>query len=768
MHRQETPRHSSHWGAFVPEVADGRVIRARPVPEDPDPSALLESVPSAVHAANRVLRPAVRRGWLSGREGGDPGRRGKDGYVEVDWDTALDLVAGELLRVRAEHGHDAVFGGSYGWSSAGRFHHAKTQLSHFLATTGGYVGQISNYSFGAADAVLPHVVGDSAAVLGGVPTWQDIREGADTLLMFGGAPAKNVQVEPGGVAAHRSRLGLLDALDHGVRAVNVNPVAYDAPPHRNLSWLPIRPGTDTALILALTREVVRAGRHDRDFLDRCTVGADRYLAYLDGSADGVEKSAGWASGITGIPERDILALAATLAGGRTMVTATWSLQRADHGEQPYWAVIALAAVLGGIGLRGTGFGFGYGSIAGTGNYRRRFGVPAFTATRNPLRRSIPVARMADMLLHPGREYEFNGARYSYPDIRLVYWAGGNPFHHHQDLNRLVRAWQRPETIIVHEPWWTPTARHADIVLPATTTLERDDIAAGSKDSFITAMRRVVPPVGEARNDHAIFRGLAERLGVLDDLTGGRSERELLADMYEQARADAAVHAVDLPGFEDFWRLGSIEIDVPDSQVPFADFRADPAAHPLATPSGRIELFSERVAGFGYPECPGHPVWLAPYEWLGDPDPQHPLHLLSPQPATRLHSQLDMAAVSLGSKIRGYEPCVLHAADAADRGIADGDLIRIFNVRGSVLAGAELRDDLVRGVALLATGAWFTPEFRGDEIWDVHGNPNALSRDVGSSRMGQAVTAQTVLVQIERYDGPDRTADPHAVPELHAR
>ena len=134
--------HGSHWGAFRARVEGGRLVEAVPFEGDTDPSPLLRSVPGAVHARNRVTRPAVRGSWLDG----SGGRRGADPFVEVSWETALDLVAGELRRVHAEHGPQAVFGGSYGWASAGRLHHAKTQLNHFLACAGGYSGQVSNYS----------------------------------------------------------------------------------------------------------------------------------------------------------------------------------------------------------------------------------------------------------------------------------------------------------------------------------------------------------------------------------------------------------------------------------------------------------------------------------------------------------------------------------------------------------------------------------------------------------------------------------------------
>ncbi len=200
----------------------------------------------------------------------------------------------------------------------------------------------------------------------------------------------------------------------------------------------------------------------------CT-GFSRVLPYLTGESDGQPKDAAWAERITGVKAETIRTLARDMARQRTMLTASWSLQRADHGEQAYWALVLLACCLGQIGLPGGGFGFGYGSSAAIAEPPNAFPGPALPTIPNPARMAIPAARIADCLLSPGKPYDYDGKPAVYPDIRLVYWAGGNPFHHHQDLNRLRRAWQRPETIVVHEPWWTATARQADIVLPATTS-----------------------------------------------------------------------------------------------------------------------------------------------------------------------------------------------------------------------------------------------------------------------------------------------------------
>ncbi len=298
-----------------------------------------------------------------------------------------------------------------------------------------------------------------------------------------------------------------------------------------------------------------------------------------------------------------------------------------------------------------------------------------------------------MLLHPGQPYDFNGRRNVYPDIRLVYWAGGNPFHHHQDLNRLRQAWQKPETIVVHESWWTPTARHADIVLPATTTLERNDVGGSSRDPYLFAMHRAIDPVGEAKNDFDIFRALAERLGIADAFTEGRNEMDWCRQIYDRVRKSAADGGVDLPGFQQFWAEGFVEFPPPERDfVLFEEFRLDPDRHPLKTPSGRIEISSETIAGFGYDDCPMHPAWIAPAEWLGSPRAERwPIHLVTNQPAHRLHSQMDPGPVSQAGKIGGREAIRINPADAARRGIGTGDIVRVFNDRGACLAGAIVDD-----------------------------------------------------------------------------
>lgn len=759
---------ASHWGAYYARVSNGRIVGIEPFDHDPAPSPMINGVPDAVHAPCRVARPSVREGWLEHGPGGRRDGRGSERFVELSWDEALDLVAGEIDRIRKLHGNGAIFGGSYGWSSAGRFHHAKSQLGRFLNACGGCVSSVDNYSMGAGMVVVPHILGSDQPLWGPTTGWDVLASHTRLIVSFGGLPQKNSQIEAGGVGEHNVGSFLRQAKANGTEFVLIGPTIADVPDFAAPSWIPIRPNTDTALMLGLAHALIEEDLHDKAFLDRYTVGFERFLPYLDGTLDDCPKSPEWAERITGVPAADIRELARRMAGERTFLTLSLSVQRCDHGEQAFWMGAVLAAMLGQIGLPGGGLGYGYSAVHGTGNPVPRFRPPTLPGNDNPVEAFIPCARISDMLLRPGETIDYDGRKIVYPDIRLVYWCGGNPMHHHQDLNRMIGAFRQPETIIVHEPWWTPFARHADIVLPATTTSERNDIMSSRRDRFIVAMKKVVEPVGEARDDFAIFRDLARRLGAEQDFAQGMSEMEWLGHIYEEAREKSRDLGVEMPDFAAFWESGYIVLPKQAQPYdPFEDFRSDPDRHPLGTPSGRIEIFSETLAGFGYDDCGGHPRWMEPAEWLGaETAKRFPLHLLSNQPSVRLHSQLDMTAIGQSKKIKGREPIHMNPADAARRGLKEGDIVRVFNDRGACLAGVRISEKQLEGVVIMATGGWYDPLTPGEiGTLEKGGNPNVLTLDKGTSRLAQATSAQTALVEVEKWDAPVPSITAYDPPRL---
>ncbi|NKS63809.1 molybdopterin guanine dinucleotide-containing S/N-oxide reductase [Rhodococcus hoagii] len=743
----------AHWGMFDVESVDGDVSAVHPYAGDADPSPILGNLPGSVRHRARITGPAVRRGWLESGPG--PSEvRGADEFVAVSWDELTELLARELRRVVDQHGNRAIFGGSYGWASAGRFHHAQSQVHRFLNMLGGYTRSVHTYSLGATGVIMPRVVGTHWKLFARSTNWDVIAGNTDLMVCFGGVPLKNTAVNGGGTSEHPTR-GALDRLrDRGAEVVSISPLRDDL--HGRCDWIAPVPGTDVAIMLGLAHVLASEGLHDKDFLARYCVGYGRFESYLLGVDDGVPKTPEWASALSGVPAEQIRTLARRMAAGRTMLTVTWSLQRVRYGEQAPWMGVTLAAMLGQIGLPGGGFGHGYGSMNEPGLAPVPYPLPTLFQGSNPVPDFIPVAAIADLLLHPGEEFDFDGRRLTFPDTRLVYWAGGNPFHHHQDLARLRRALARPDTIVVHEPYWTPMARHADIVVPSTTSLERNDLACTRNDPLLVAMHAAAPRYADARDDYDTFAALAHRMGFGERFTEGRTAQQWIEHLYEQWRGFVLTDPahVEAPAFDEFWRRGFVRMRTEDGLSLFSDFRDDPERNPLTTPSGRIEIFSADIDGFGYDDCAGHPRWFEPDEWLGGQRAQRfPLHLIANQPRTRLHGQLDHGGTSQASKIRGREPIRLHPADAADRGLAAGEVVRVFNDRGACLAGVVLDDGVRRGVVQLSTGAWYDPLDPSDpNSMCVHGNPNVLTADVGSSRLAHGCTGQHVLVEVERFDG----------------
>jgi len=743
-------RTATQWGVYNVLVEDEKIVAAEPLAIDPDPSPLGQALVDGIQHPLRIKRPSVRRGWLENPDRSRH-RRGADEFVELPWDEALELAAIELRRVIEQHGNKSIFAGSYGWASAGRFNHAQSQLHRFINLIGGATRAMNSYSTAAAQVILPHVVAPWGQMELEQPSWQEITAGAELVLAFGGIPLRNTQVAYGGITEHQSAGGYAGARAAGVQFVNISPQRSDL--SGDSQWLAPRPGTDVALMLGLAFELEISGRADRGFLDKYCVGYDTFRAYLLGTVDGKPKTPAWAAGICDIPAQDIVDLATLMADKRTFIAMAWSLQRAHHGEQPYWMAVTLACMLGQVGLTGCGFGFGYGAEGFVGSSWRRFNWATLSKGRNPANFAIPVARIADMLLHPGAAIDYDGQHIEYPNTQLIYWAGGNPFHHHQDLNRLCRAWREPQTVIVNEPWWTPVAQWADIVFPATTQLEREDICASSHDPYAHIMEQAISPQHQARSDHLIFKGLAQQLGIEQQFTEGRSEREWMAHMWQQSDQHAAKSGFKLPSFEQFWRDKQYRIpDAPPRSPWLSNFRADPASNKLTTPSGKIELFSAAIAALGYDDCPGHASWLEPFERIGSDRSNHfPLALISPQPQRRLHSQLDHSALSQQGKVGGIEVISIHRRAAQARGIKEGSTVRVFNTRGSCLASATLTDSLRPDVVSLPTGAWYRPQNPAQPgSLELAGNPNVLTRDIGTSKLAQGPSSGTCQVQIEVY------------------
>ena len=740
---------STHWGTYEILKNNEQNIKLNKWSKDPNPSnfglGFLESATSDL----RVNQPYIRKEWL---KDGDNKKnlRGLDKFVPVSWDEAIDITASELQNTKKEFGNNSIYAGSYGWASAGRFHHAKSQLNRFFNLFGGFSSSFQSYSYAAAQTLLPHIVGhDLYSFLDEHNTWNTLEKECDLIVMFGGMPLKNSQVSAGGVGKHTTEMALRKCVKSGTKFINISPNANDSAKFLNAKQISIIPNTDTALMLSLAYVLILSDKYDHKFIENYTNGFNEFKSYVLGKKNNQPCTPEWASNITSIPVETIKWLAEEITKNKTMISISWSLQRASAGEQPLWMGITLASMLGHIGTERGGIGFGYSSVNSTGDVFKKIPWKSLPQGKNKIKDFIPVARITDMLERPNEFFQYDGSKLKYPNIKLIYWAGGNPFHHHQDLNRLVKAWQKPKTIIVNEIWWNAQARHADIILPANTALERNDIMLNPRDPTIIANKKIIPSVGESKSDFEIFSSLAKKLGFEKSFTENKSELDWLKYLWDESKIVSEQMNLELPDFNKFWEEGLFEVPIEKTKkIMFEDFRNNPIKNSLSTPSGKIEITSNTIRNFKLKDCKGHPTWIEPYEWLGNKE-NFPLHLISNQPEYRLHGQLDNAKYSLNNKIKNREPVLINSRDAEDRNIKDNDIVLIFNKRGKVLAGARLSDAVMKGVLVLSTGAWFDPDYENN--LDLHGNPNVLTKDTGTSELAQGPTSHTCLVEIRKAE-----------------
>ncbi|MGG7449073.1 molybdopterin guanine dinucleotide-containing S/N-oxide reductase [Kosakonia oryzendophytica] len=755
---------AAHWGPMLVDTDGEKVLASRGALPTRHPNSLQTVVQDQVHSETRVRYPMVRKGFLAS-PANPQGVRGQDEFVRVSWDDALELIHRQHKRIRDTYGPASIFAGSYGWRSNGVLHKAATLLQRYMSLAGGYTGHLGDYSTGAAQAIMPHVVG-SNEVYQQQTSWPLILEHSDVVVLWSANPLNTLKIAWN--ATDEQGIPYFDALrKSGKRVICIDPMRSETVDFfgDSCEWIAPHMGTDVALMLGIAHTLAENGWQDDDFLSRCTVGYDTFATYLTGERDGVAKTAEWAADICGIEAVKIRELAAIFHENTTMLMSGWGMQRQQFGEQKHWMLVTLAAMLGQIGTPGGGFGLSY-HFANGGNPTRRAAVLA--SMQGTVKDGvdavdkIPVARIIEALENPGAPYQHNGMDRHFPDIRFVWWAGGANFTHHQDTNRLIRAWQKPELVVISECFWTAAAKHADIVLPATTSFERNDLTMTGdySNQHLVPMKQVVAPQYEARDDWAVFAELSERweAGGRERFTEGKSDLQWLETFYNIAAQRGASQHVTLPPFDAFWQANQL-IEMPESEqnarfVRFGDFRRDPQANPLKTPSGKIEIFSQRIQSFGYADCPPHPMWLEPDEWHGNAKPQQ-LQVLSAHPAHRLHSQLNFTRLREEYAVAGREPVTLHPQDAQARGIATGDVVRVWNGRGQVLAGAVVTEGIKPGILCIHEGAWPDLDPAAGGICK-NGAVNVLTKDLPSSRLGNGCAGNTALAWVEKYQGPQLT------------
>ncbi len=747
----QKPLGATHWGLCRPVVQDGVLTDVLPYEGDLMSSPNLSRLAGWVNAKRRIATPQVRRGFLEKGTASRTGR-GRDDFVEVSWERALGLAAQHIARVYEERGPAAVYGKTSGWKSCGLLNSPIHLVRRLLNLCGGFVPVCGTYSTGAVSSILPYVVGMSDPP---AEPWSEVIENASRVVFWGADPLITNDVDWFSTL-HASKAALLRLKEKGTPTIFINPVRGETAKMLSSRWVAVRPSTDCALMLAMIYVLIDKGAADLNECRRLAHGVDAFVDYVLGREDGLPKTAHWAQAVTGIDACEIENLALELARERTMLCFGWGPQRARFGEQFHFMGYALALFLGQIGKPGCGISTHHHYSDGGAALCSGPMLDAISSLK-PVKRPdlpssvegmppIPVARLADLLAHPGKAIEHNGRTIVYPDIDLIVWAGGNPFSHQSNTLLLQKGFRRPSAVIVADTHWSAAARHADIVLPAASCFERNDITPiGTYSRMgLAAMHQVVDPIGKARSDFAVFSALARELGLKDAFDEGLDQEGWLRRFYAQAQE---LSGVALPDFDDFWREGVVlfkeKSDDPAKSF-WRRFAENPAKAPLPTPSGKIEVASSRLAALGYEEVPSHPAYKACD--LADAR-QYPLTLLSIKSAKRLHSQLARAALE-EARDAVFETCRMHPKDAASRGICSGDEVVVFNSLGRVLARAEITSDLIRGVVVLEHGAWFDPDPE-DERLDRGSAANVLITDAPTSRLANANIASGTGVEVQK-------------------
>ncbi|ELK3423898.1 trimethylamine-N-oxide reductase TorA, partial [Vibrio parahaemolyticus] len=695
----------SHWGAFRAHIYAGKVQEIKPLELDKNPTEMLNGIKGIIYSPSRVRYPMVRLDWLK-KHKYSADTRGNNRFIRVTWDEALDLFYRELERVQKEYGPWALHAGQTGWNQTGSFNNCTAHMQRAVGMHGNFITKVGDYSTGAGQTIMPYVLGSTEVYAQGT-SWSEILENSDNIILWANDPVKNLQVG-WNCETHESFKYLAELKEKvakgEINVLSVDPVKNKTQRYLENDHLYINPMTDVAFMLAVAHVLYNENLYDKKFIDTYCLGFEEFIQYVQGKTkDKVEKTPEWAAAICGVKADKIREFARMLVSGRTQILMGWCIQRQEHGEQPYWAAAVVAAMVGQIGLPGGGISYGhhYSSIgvpstgfAGPGGFPRNLDQgmkPKWDNNDfNGYSRTIPVARWIDCLLEPGKEINYNGGKVKLPDFKMMVISGCNPWHHHQDRNRMKKAFRKLQTVVTIEFAWTATCRFSDIVLPACTQWERNDIDVyGSySNKGLIAMHRLVDPLFQSKPDFQIMSELTQRFGRREEYTRGMSEMEWIESLYNDCKK-ANEGKFEMPEFNEFWEKSVLDFGEGKPWVRHADFRKDPELNPLGTPSGFIEITSRKIGRYGYEHCQEHPMWFEKSERShgGPGSDKYPFWLQSCHPDKRLHSQMcESEEFRATYAVQGREPVYINPIDAKAKGIKDGDLVRVFNGRGQLLAG----------------------------------------------------------------------------------
>ena len=652
------------------------------------------------------------------------GKRGEGKFERIPWDEALDEVASRLKRVKADCGCESIFYVPYS-GNTGTFLHSQLAVNRLLTMFGGFTPVWGSASFwGNLFA--------SNITYGTLTTGhtRDDLLNARLIIMWGWNPAESIQ-------STNTSLFLARAKEAGIPIVSIDPRFTDSAAAFARQWIPIRPGTDTAMLIAMAYVMINAGLQDQHFIDTYTTGFEPFKDYVLGRDDGTPKTPAWAAAITGVPAATIETLARDYASLKPAALLTLGAPgRTAFGEQFHRAASTLTAMTGNIGLHGgdpAGFGLtpvGLQPLASAGLLKGAFpgNMPEGTSPK----KGVHITRAWDAILK-GKAGGYGA------DYRLVYITNGNPVNQFLNTNKAVEALTKVESVVVHEQFMTPTARFADILLPVNTQLERNDIIRPwHSGAYYMYLNRAIDSLYESRSDLEICSELAKRLGI--EGYCDKTEDEWLREFWKEA-ADLT-HTKPLLDYDTLKKRGVHKINLTEPAIAFKEEIADPEKHPFPTPSGKIEIYSRRLADMNNPLLPPIPTYLETWESRNDPlAGKYPLQFISTHFKRRIHSNMDTLPW-----LSECEPQMLWISshDARLRKIANGDPVRIFNQRGTVIITARVTERIMPGVVSLDEGAWFSPDEKGI---DRGGCCNVLLKDEHSP--AGAFCSNTCLVEVEK-------------------